>query len=166
MNFIEFISWLFNINSRHTKESMKYEKSGIGMRIGVIIFLLVLIGSTIGLEYWCISLLKSNFGIGVVVLLFLSLPILAVTVEYCSLYSSIGFRMAILGTIESVAKKIDKKIEQNKIEKGEIDILEVAPDQTKKAKNYKWLDLIVGILSAIFAIGTIILVIVCAVAWI
>ena len=157
MNFIEFISWLFDINSRHTKESMKYEKSGIGMRIGVIIFLLVLIGSTIGLEYWCISLLKSNFGIGVVVLLFLSLPILAVTV---------GFRMAIWGTIESVAKKIDKKIEQNKIEKGEIDILEVAPDQTKKAKNYKWLDLIVGILSAIFAIGTIILVIVCAVAWI
>lgn len=72
-------------------------------------------------------------------ILFLFIPVAGASIEFCGLYSFIGFRMAIAGTIEKVATTMAKE---------EI-----------KEKKYKIFDLLIGIISLVLAFGLIIAII-------
>lgn len=148
---MKFLRWLFNINKRHSREIREYENGKIGNRIFSIFFLLLLVGGAIGLEYWCINLFNNGvFLNGLLVLIFLVIPFMAITFEYCELYAYLGFKMFIWGSVSSIAEKIDKKIEKNRLENGEI-VVETKK-QTKSEKAHKWLDLFIAILAVALAI--------------
>lgn len=117
---MKFLKWVFNLRSRHHLDMARYEKGKMSTKIFVIFLLLALVGATLGVEYWCMGLFNTNFMYGLLVLIFLLIPLAAVSFEYCGLYSYLGFKMFAWGTIESIARKIDKK---NKDKKSESDVL-------------------------------------------
>lgn len=164
---MKFLSWIFNINRRHAWDIRRYEKGKLGTKIMAIVLLLLLVGATLGIEYWGITLLKNNEGLqGLLVIILLLIPITATTLEFCGLYSYLGFKMFLWGTLESIAKKIDKKKEQKKIESGEMteevssEAQEVLFEQKKSEKAHKWIDLFVGILGIVLTIVTVVMIIV------
>lgn len=106
---MKFLKWLFNLRAKHHWDMARYERGKMSTKIFVIVLLLVLAGATLGVEYWCMNLFNTNFLHGLLVLIFLFIPLTAVSFEYCGLYSYLGFKMFVWGTIESVAHKIDKK---------------------------------------------------------
>lgn len=149
---MKFLSWLFNFTGRHRGDILRYEKGKIASRIFYILFMLVLAGATVGVEYWCINLFHENFLYGLLVLIFLFIPLASVSFEYLGLYSYIGFRMFFWGTILSFAKKIDKK---RQLENEEI--IDIDVDKEKKSeKAHKWIDLFIGILGIVLSIGLLI----------
>lgn len=163
---MKFLKWLFNVSNRHSGDIRRYEKGKIGTRIFVILLLLGLVAGTLGLEYWGVNLFKTNIFYGFLALLFLFIPFAGVTIEFCGVYSYIGFRMFILGTVSDIVKKIDKKIEQKRINQLEVDENIVVDtntelnDETKTGeleKAHKWIDLFIGILGIVLGVGMIIL---------
>ncbi|MGN1221733.1 MAG: hypothetical protein ACI4TT_00695 [Christensenellales bacterium] len=117
---MKFLKWVFNLRARHSWDMARYEKGKMSTKIFVIFLLLALAGATLGVEYWCIGLFNTNFLYGMLVLIFLLIPLTATSFEFCGLYSYLGFKMFAWGTIESIAHKIDKK---NKDKKSESDVL-------------------------------------------
>ena len=109
---MKFLAWLFNINSRHLGDAIRYEKGKVGTRIWVIIFLLILSGASLWVEHWALNLLQESmleeslWGILALILLFF--PLVATTIEFCGFYSSLGFRMFFIGTLESIIVKASK----------------------------------------------------------
>lgn len=162
---MKFLNWLFNINRRHAWDIRNYEKGKLGTKILAIVLLFLLVGATLGIEYWGITLLKEDLR-GLLVIILLLIPIAGTTLEFCGLYSYLGFKMFLWGTVESIAKKIDKKREQKKIESGEMaeevssEAQEVLFEQKKSEKSHKWIDLFVGILGIVLTIVEVVMIIV------
>lgn len=159
---MKFLKWLFNLDSRHLGDSIRYEKGKIGTRIFVIIYLLVICGATIGVEYWALNLLTTDLHetlYGIVVLILLFFPLLATSIEFCSFYSMTGFRMFVWGSLGSIIEKVENK-KKKKVSldvnnnTDEVEKTEEAPKDSKK--SYKWLDLIVGILGIVLVIGVLV----------
>ena len=158
---MKFFAWLFNINSRHLGDAIRYERGKVGTRIWVIILLLLFSCATFGVEYWALNLLNESMGTGLIVLILLFFPLLATTIEYCGFYSSLGFRMFFVGSLESIIVKAEKsrkkKIEDNVIEIDENGKVVAEEKEKDTIKNHKWLDLLVAIISIVLGIGTLIL---------
>ena len=163
---MKFFKWLFNVGNRHYGDIRRYEKGKIGTRIFVILLLLGLVAGTLGLEYWGVNLFKTNIFYGFLVLLFLFIPFAGATIEFCGVYSYIGFRMFVRGTVIDIAKKLDKKIEQKQFNQIEVDENIVVDTNTelndetkvdKLEKAHKWIDLFIGILGIVLGVGVVIL---------
>lgn len=133
---MKFLKWIFNVSSRHRGDIRRYEKGGIGNRIFVLFLMIGLVIGTLALQYWALNLLESDFLIAVLVIIFLFIPAAGVSIEYCGLYSFIGFSMAIVGTIEKVT-------------------ITMAKEEIKE-KQYKIFDLLIGIISLVLAFGLIV----------
>lgn len=162
---MKFLAWLFNVNSRHLGDAIRYEKGKVGTRIWVIILLLVFSGASLWVEHWALNLLKESllekslWGILALILLFF--PLVATTIEYCGFYSSLGFRMFFIGSLESIIVKAEQK-RKKKLENNVIEIDEngqvIAEDKAKDTvKNHKWLDLLVAIIGIVLGVGTLIM---------
>lgn len=158
---MKFLSWIFNLSARHAGDMRRYEKGKTGTRIFVIILLTLLAAATLGVEYWAISLFDENFLYGLLVVIFLFIPLVATTIEFCGFYSFVGFRMFFWGVISSAARKADKKIRAKKAAAQEdISASEVTEPDTEldhSEKTHKALDLVVGILGILLAVATIVL---------
>ena len=158
---MKFLSWLFNFSARHAGDMRRYEKGKTGTRIFVIVLLTLLAAATLGVEYWAISLFDENFLYGLLVVIFLFIPLVATTIEFCGFYSFVGFRMFFWGVISSVAHKVDKKIKAKKAAAQEdIPASEAAEPDTEldhSERTHKALDLVVGILGILLAVATIVL---------
>lgn len=170
---MKFLKWLFNINKRHGVDMRRYEKGKIGTKILAIVLMFALVGATVGIEYWCINLFNVNLGYGILVLIFLLLPFIAVTLEYCELYAYLGFKMFFWGSVAKIAEKIDENHKNKTNEETQIDQTnteEIKPEilQTEKTqpsherKSHFWLDLVVGILGAVLAIVTVLAIVLLA----
>ena len=127
----------------------------------MIILLLLFSCATFGVEYWALNLLNESIGTGILVLILLFFPLLATTIEYCGFYSSLGFRMFFVGTLESIIVKAEKS-RKKKLENDVIEIDEngkvVAEEKAKDTiKNHKWLDLLVAIIGIVLGVGTLII---------
>ena len=136
---MKFLKWLFNLRAKHHWDMARYERGKMATKIFVIVLLLVLAGGTLGVEYWCMNLFNTNFLYGLLVLIFLFIPLTAVSFEYCGLYSYLGFKMFVWGTIESVVNKIDKKkrSEDNILanETSESEVLKAETDENISEKT-------------------------------
>ena len=157
---MKFLAWLFNINSRHLGDAIRYEKGKVGTRIWVIILLLLFSGVSLWIEYWALNLLKESLW-GILALILLFLPLIATTIEFCGFYSSLGFRMFFVGTLESIIIKASKS-RKKKLENDVIEIDEngqvISEEKTKDTvKNHKWLDLLVAIIGIVLGVGTLIM---------
>ena len=58
---MKFLQWLFNLRTRHNWDMARYEKGKMSTKIFVIFLLIALAGATLGVEYWCMGLFKTNF---------------------------------------------------------------------------------------------------------
>lgn len=163
---MKFLKWVFNIESRHYGDIKRYEKGKIGTRIFVILLLFGFVGASLALEYWGLNLFKTNIFYGFLALLFLFIPVALLTIEFCVVYSYIGFRMFIEGTLADIVEKLDKKNKKKQSNKIEIDKNTVVDTdktlnaRTKSEKTRKWMDLFVGILGIVLAICLIALIVV------
>ncbi|MGN0961320.1 MAG: hypothetical protein ACI4PF_03885 [Christensenellales bacterium] len=158
---MQFLSWLFNLSVRHNADARRYEKGKISTRIFIIILMPSLVALTLYLEYWSMGLWAENVFWGFFSLI-LAIIIGIVTTEFCSIYSYFGFKYAILGTIETFINKAEQK-RKNKIKQNPETQLtsdtttNVTEPKKVTKKSPKWLDFIVGILGAVLAIGTVVL---------
>lgn len=143
---MKFLTWLFRINVRHGGDLRRYEKGKTGTRIFVIVLLFALVAATLGAEYWCIGLFrgKDTFLSGLVVLLLLVIPLAGASLDYCVFYAQTGLIMFVRGTVVSLALKAERR------KAGESG--EVSP-QNGAEKGHKGLDLLIGILGILLAVG-------------
>lgn len=132
---MKFLIWIFNINKRHGRDIRAYEKGKLSTKIITLILMLVFFLGSIGLEYWCINLFKEGNVLIAFLVLLLVIASIGATFDYCLVYSYVGFKMAILGTV-------DKKLS------NESEIIE--------KKHYRGFDVIIGFLGFILGIGVIV----------
>lgn len=143
---MKFPAWLFHINVRHGGDLRRYEKGKTGTRIFVIVLLLALVAGTLGAEYWCIGLFrgKDTFLSGLAVLLLLVIPLAGVSLDYCVFYAQTGLIMFVRGTVVSLALKAESRKAQGS---GE------ASPQNGAERTHRGLDLLIGILGILLALG-------------
>ena len=132
---MKFLSWVFNIRKRHGIDIRAYENGKLSTKIITLIIMLVFFLGSIGLEYWCINLFKEGNLLIAFLVLLLVIASIGATFDYCLVYSYVGFKMAIIGTI-------DKKLND------ESEIVE--------KKQYRGFDVIIGFLGFILGIGVIV----------
>ena len=132
---MKFLSWVFNIRKRHGRDIRAYENGKLSTKIITLIIMLVFFLGSIGLEYWCINLFKEGNLLIAFLVLLLVIASIGATFDYCLVYSYVGFKMAIIGTI-------DKKLND------ESEIVE--------KKQYRGIDVLVGFLGFILGIGVIV----------
>lgn len=132
---MKFLSWIFNINKRHGRDIRAYEKGKLSTKIITLIIMLVFFLGSIGLEYWCINLFKEGNVLVAFFVLLLVIALIGGTIDYCLVYSYVGFKTAIVGTL-------DKKLS------NESEIIE--------KKHYRGFDVIIGFLGLILGIGVIV----------
>lgn len=132
---MKFLSWVFNIRKRHGRDIRAYENGKLSTKIITLIIMLVFFLGSIGLEYWCINLFKEGNVLIAFLVLLLVIASIGATFDYCLVYSYVGFKMAIIGTI-------DKKLND------ESEIVE--------KKQYRGIDVLVGFLGFILGIGVIV----------
>lgn len=132
---MKFLSWIFNINKRHGRDIRAYEKGKLSTKIITLIIMLVFFLGSIGLEYWCINLFKEGNVLVSFFVLLLVIALIGGTIDYCLVYSYVGFKTAIVGTL-------DKKLS------NESEIIE--------KKHYRGFDVIIGFLGLILGIGVIV----------
>ena len=108
---MKFLSWLFSISKRHYNDAVRYEKGKAVSKIFIIILMLLLVGLTLGVEYWALTTMQaggSEFFLGVMEFV-LAIIIGIVTVESCIVYSYFGFKYAIVGTLADFLNKNEQK---------------------------------------------------------
>lgn len=156
---MKLLSWIFNLESRHFRDIRNYQKGKVGTRIFCIILVLILVGASLAVEYTALDMFKTNALNAIVLIILLFLPLVATSIEYCTLYCYLGFKMFFLGSLESIILKVEqkKKKKQQTPEAQEIS-QEQAPEQAAP-KPHKVLDLLVALVSLISGIALIVLLI-------
>lgn len=151
---MKFLSWLFNMSVRHHNDAIRYERGKATSKIFIIILMLLFVGLTLGVEYWALTTMQSggsDFLLGVMEFV-LAIIIGLATVETCIAYSYFGFKYAAIGTLDKFINKYEQK-RKNK----QSDVLTVQNvSESPERKNKPWLDFFVGVMCAIFAVGTIV----------
>lgn len=137
---MKILSWFFNVKSRHRAGIRRYKTGKVGVRIFTLIGMLLLVGATVAVELWCIYLYGINFLAGLACTLLL-IAVAEATVETCGVYCVVGFKMAAVGAVFTVADKIDERNSK--------------PDGGNKIKTYKAFDVFIGVLGLLLALGTI-----------
>lgn len=177
---MKFLQWLFNFSSRHSGDVRRYEKGKVSTKIIMMIVLLILASATLAIEYWCINLFNTKFWVGILVLIFILIPVGCATLENLIFYGYLGIKMFIFGAVGDILTKREKsKSKASKEVAGESVELATAeqnvseqaenPAQTKNdvvatndvqqqkdQKSHKWLDMLVAVMSILLAVGTVV----------
>lgn len=171
---MKFLIWLFDINNRHRRDIIAYQKGGRGRRIFVVTFSLTLLVLTVLAEILFINTFNrlvsdelknypflSFLGAGL-----LALMAIIATVDFSACYAITGFKMAIFGIAYDASKSIagrikNKKKQQETVEEinpfeQEIEGQESQEEKTEQdlndKKSKKWEHVLVGILELAFAV--------------
>lgn len=146
---MKFLSWLLNVSMRHRRGAIRYARGGVGRRVFIIIVLLCFVGVSLGLEYFCIETFKDNALYGVVIGIF-AVAFVISCIEMCSVYCYFGFRCAVAGSLDSIIEKNNKKrMAKNK----NVEEINSSIEEPEK-KSTKGLDIFIGFLGLILALGT------------
>lgn len=137
---MKFIAWLFNYTSRHYREINSYNKGKLSGRIFVLILELILVGGCFAIWYWSKS--QDEFLKLLLISLFVFMPVVYVSLEYSFLYIILGFRMFIVGSIDSIVEKAERKRRRKNEE-----FLECEHKEEPEIRNHKFMDLFIGIVS-------------------
>ena len=147
------LRWFFSVRSRHHAGIRRYEKGGAGVRIFTLALVVVLAGAVLGVEYWGFSLLQDNFLVGLLALIFLSLPLLVGTVELGGVYAVTAIKMFIYGCAERASQREAQ---------AQGDMLQPQRDE---AKTHRALDMVVFVCCLVVAIGIVVAYVVCLTLW-
>lgn len=162
---MKFLSWLFQMSVRHNGDARRYEKGGVFSRIFAMLVMGLLVGVTIGVEVWSISVYSTTTEgmMGGFLASFLALALGICAIEYNVIYAYFGLKFAIVGTLESFIEKGQRKKNKNS-KKTEIIVTtaeavntqntEENSSETRKRKCPKWLDYFVGVFGIVCAVGT------------
>lgn len=182
---MKFLQWLFSVGDRHYGDAVRYDRGGKGTRIFAIIMLVAFVALTLLLEWWAVNLFNENaiYGILVFVLVLGAIEVTIEYCIVYSVYGFTYAIAGTVGDIikKRELKRLDKgkKIKNERcvnVESGEnelsvnkdVDVpcestdnsmqVEVNENKMKKElrkRSPKWLDLVVGVLGALLAVGTI-----------
>lgn len=153
-------NWLWDVSTRHYSGINRYEKGKISTRIITLIIMLVFAALALFLEYWTIKLFQENFIVGILMII-LTVGIFGGTIEFCAVYSFVGFKMFFVGTVGNMIKKREKKKKAKVAAESEIienpEIVQTAPQEgeQKEKKSHHWLDLVVAILGIVVIVATV-----------
>lgn len=164
---MRFFKWIIDATNRHSGDIKRYEKAKIGYRIFVIFLMIALVGLALGVQYWCANLFKNDdVFLGFLAVIFLGCTTSLIAIEYCGIYSYIAFKMFFLGTLESIIKKVeDKKTKKYQLKQDndskenstkDEELAKTNSSEKNSGKAHKWIDLFIGILGVVLAIGTLI----------
>lgn len=162
---MKFIKWLFNFAKRYRKQIKSYRESGIAGKITTTLLSIAFVGVSIVTEVFAINLLKTNFllavpcFIGFIIMACFSLPQLIVNsvAAFISAFATVAE-----GAMENVLDKTLHKTLGAQIGKTDLDetsdadevVGEVDDDDFRRYRRTpKWFDILIGILSALLAIG-------------
>lgn len=140
---MKFLIWLFSFAKRHRREILSYEKGKTSSRVVAIVMMTLFTGATIAMELFTFKVFESSFGWGVFSALF-TIAMVAVTSETSGVYAYCGFRFYAQGTLGNFLYRVTKDY--------------VAPDPELQI-DYQFkkpIDLAVGILGVVFAVGVIV----------
>ncbi len=104
---MKVLKWLFNFSTRHHMDTARYERHGKLSRVLVLIFVPIFMALGVGCIYFA-GTIDSNIIIKFCVIAVATLFALTCA-EYCGVYSFCGFVCFLWGSIESFAKRKDKK---------------------------------------------------------
>lgn len=155
------IGRILSIHGRHWRGMRRYENGGAGVRIFTLFLMFAFAALAIGMVFVTKYSFQNNILVGILVAI-LTIGVGASAIEFCGVYSFVGFKMAIVGTIYKIADIIDKKKKKKAIENGEAvpsapTAAELAKEkEIKESHRYKVFDFFIGILGLILSIGTII----------
>ncbi len=100
---MNFLRWIFNFESRHYMDAVRYEKHGKLSRILVMIFAPIIMAFGIGCIYFVAT---QDFNpILRVFALIVALLVACACVEFCFVYSIFGFRSFVSGSLEKILNK-------------------------------------------------------------
>ncbi len=155
---MKFIAWILSVTSRHASDIYRYEKGGKGVRVLIIVLSLLFVGLTVAAEILTINLFITMHDsdldhpfIAFFGALLLFIALFAATVDYCGCFSYVGFKMALRGGVLTAARRAD--IRRKKQRGEEITTADTTPDALE---TYRGLDIFVGIIELILAVGLII----------
>lgn len=140
--------------------SLRYETYGIVRKILILLLLTVLTASSIICEFVAFSLFKENAVLAICLcVVFIALGVIAF--RFSLFYSSVALKMAIHGTVQTGL--FAKKSKKDNNEKSESENIEQTTTETEnqidtkpKKYNTKGLDIVIGILGFVYAIGVVI----------
>lgn len=105
---MNFLRWIFNFESRHYMDAVRYEKYGKLSRILVMIFAPIIVAFGVGCIYFVAT--QDFDPILRVFALIVALLVACACVESCFVYSIFGFRSFVSGSLEKILnKRRDKK---------------------------------------------------------
>lgn len=144
---MKFLLWLFNFAGRHRRDIRRYEKGTKSSRIVAIVMMLVFTAITIWLEFLTFRIFENSFLWGIVCAVF-TLACTLTTSETAGVYAYCGFKYYALGTV-------GKKLSRYAIDRGNETLGEVIESNTSE-RSHKKMDLAVGIIGTIIAVGVIV----------
>lgn len=111
---MNFLKWIFNFESRHYMDAVRYEKHGKLSRILVMIFVPIIMAFGIGCVYFVAT---QDFNpILQVFALIVALLVACACVEFCFVYSIFGFRSFVWGSLEKILNKRRDKKNKEKVQ--------------------------------------------------
>lgn len=144
---MRFLRWLFDIGRRHRREVLSYEKGKVSGRVTAIVLMFVFMIISVGLELLTFKLFSGSFGWGLLSAIF-TVALAVATVETAGVYAYCGFKYYVLGSVGKLVSRVAK-------DKGDDFLYSEIADETNK-RCHKKVDLAVGILGIIVAVGTIV----------
>ncbi len=162
---MKVLKWLFNFANQYRNDRRRYEKSGIGGKITVLVLHMGFVALSIWLELFTFDLFSKHFGWAIVSSIF-TVAIIVATVKSCGTYCAIAFlnipRM-------SAKKKVDDLVVHS-LEEGIKNIVDVPAsevdataqneqteiEEAKKLKSNKTVDIVCGIIYGICSAGLLI----------
>lgn len=157
---MKIIKWLFNFAQQYRNDRRKYEKSGIGGKITILLLYMGFAALGIWMELVTFKMFAHHFG-WAILLAILTVGVITVTVKSCGTYCAIAF-------LNIPRAKIKKKVEDatlNAIEQSlgvensgaaenvDSQAQEEAIEEAKNAKAHKIMDIIGGILYGLCSAG-------------
>lgn len=100
---MNFLRWIFNFESRHYMDAVRYERYGKLSRILVMIFAPIILAFGIGCIYFVAT--QDLNPILRVFALIVALLVACACVEFCFVYSIFGFRSFVSGSLEKILNK-------------------------------------------------------------
>lgn len=145
---MKFIAWLFNYTSRHYRDIVSYNKGKLLGRIFILILELILVGGCFAI--WCWAKAQDEFLKLLLISIFVFMPVVYMSIDYSFLYIILGFRMFIVGSIDSIVEKAERKRRKKNEE-----FLEYESEKEPEIRNHKFMDLFIGIVSIIAFVASI-----------
>lgn len=144
---MKFLLWLFNFAKRHRGDIRRYEKGTKASRIVAIVMMTIFSAATIVMEFFTFKVFEGSFGWGLFCALF-TIAMTAATSETAGIYAYCGFKYYARGTVGEIASRYAR----NKGDEVLGDMIDIATDD----KSHKKIDLAVGIIGLIIAIGIVV----------